>query len=99
MPNLLTTDQKVGGSSPSKRTETQEDLHNFLGFFISTSASFGLSLLPRTLWVSAETSKPADKAKEPYPKLSTWYQSKTTKARSYNGRVLLVLKTPKDKAD
>ena len=25
VPNLLTTDQKVGGSSPSKRTETQED--------------------------------------------------------------------------
>ena len=24
VPNLLTTDQKVGGSSPSKRTETQE---------------------------------------------------------------------------
>ena len=31
--------------------------------------------------------------KELNPKLSTWYQSKTTKARTYNGRVLLVLKT------
>ena len=40
-----------------------------------------------------------DYAKQLNPKLSTWYQSKTTKAKSYNGRVLLVLKTPKDKAD
>ena len=32
--------------------------------------------------------------KELNPKLSTWYQSKTTKARTYNGRVLLVLRTP-----
>ena len=35
-----------------------------------------------------------DYAKELNPNLSTWYQSKTTKVRSYNGRVLLVLKTP-----
>jgi hypothetical protein len=35
-----------------------------------------------------------DYAKQLNPKLSTWYQSKTTNARSYNGRVLLVLKTP-----
>ena len=33
-------------------------------------------------------------AKELNPSLSTWFQSKTTKARSYNGRVLLTLKTP-----
>jgi hypothetical protein len=35
-----------------------------------------------------------DYAKQLNPELSTWYQSKTTKASSYNGRVLLVLKTP-----
>ena len=35
-----------------------------------------------------------DYAKQLNPELSTWCQSKTTKARSYNGRVILVLKTP-----
>lgn len=33
-------------------------------------------------------------AKTLNPQLSTWYQSKETQARSYNGRVLLTLKTP-----
>jgi len=36
VPNLLTTDQKVGGSSPSKRTETQE------AFTTSWASSFPL---------------------------------------------------------
>ena len=51
------------------------------------------------LVVRKRAKEACDYAKELNPKLSTWYQSKTTKARSYNGRVLLVLKTPKDKAD
>ena len=38
-------------------------------------------------------------AKSLNPQLSTWYQSKETKAASYNGRVLLMLKTPKEFAD
>lgn len=33
-------------------------------------------------------------AKQLNPEISTWFQSKTTKASSYNGRVLLTLKTP-----
>ncbi|MGB4706673.1 MAG: hypothetical protein WBH43_05635 [Aquiluna sp.] len=36
-------------------------------------------------------------AKALNPELSIWFQSKETKARSYNGRVLITLKTPKDK--
>jgi len=51
------------------------------------------------LVVRKRAKEACDYAKQLNPKLSTWYQSKTTKARSYNGRVLLVLKTPKDKAD
>jgi hypothetical protein len=46
------------------------------------------------LVVRKRAKEACDYAKELNPKLSTWYQSKTTKARSYNGRVLLVLKTP-----
>jgi hypothetical protein len=28
----LTTDQKVGGSSPSKRAETHQEFHDLMGF-------------------------------------------------------------------
>ena len=50
------------------------------------------------LVVRKRAKEACDYAKELNPKLSTWYQSKTTKARSYNGRVLLTLKTPKNHA-
>ena len=40
-----------------------------------------------------------DYAKELNPALSTWYQSKVTEAPSYNGKVLLTLKIPKELAD
>jgi hypothetical protein len=46
------------------------------------------------LVVRKRAKEACDYAKQLNPKLSTWYQSKTTNARSYNGRVLLVLKTP-----
>jgi len=46
------------------------------------------------LVVRKRAKEACDYAKELNPTLSTWYQSKTTKVRSYNGRVLLVLKTP-----
>ena len=46
------------------------------------------------LVVRKRAKEACDYAKELNPKLSTWYQSKTTTARSYNGRVLMVLKTP-----
>jgi hypothetical protein len=46
------------------------------------------------LVVRKRAKEACDYAKELNPKLSTWYQSKTTKARSYNGRVLMILKTP-----
>jgi hypothetical protein len=46
------------------------------------------------LVVRKRAKEACDYAKELNPTLSTWHQSKTTKARSYNGRVLLVLKTP-----
>jgi len=46
------------------------------------------------LVVRKRAKEACDYAKELNPKLSTWYQSKTTNARSYIGRVLLVLKTP-----
>ena len=46
------------------------------------------------LVVRKRAKEACDYAKELNPSLSTWYQSKTTKARSYNGCVLLVLKTP-----
>ena len=45
------------------------------------------------LVVRKRAKEACDYAKELNPKLSTWYQSKTTNARSYIGRVLLVLKT------
>ena len=46
------------------------------------------------LVVRKRAKEACDYAKELNPKLSTWYRSKTTTAKSYNGRVLLVLKTP-----
>ena len=38
-------------------------------------------------------------AKQLNPALSTWFQNKPTKAASYNGKVLLTLKVPADKAN
>jgi hypothetical protein len=46
------------------------------------------------LVVRKRAKEACDYAKKLNPELSTWYQSKTTNAASYNGRVLLVLKTP-----
>ena len=40
-----------------------------------------------------------DYAKQLNPALSTWFQNKPTKAASYNGKVLLTLKVPADKAN
>ena len=40
-----------------------------------------------------------DYAKELNPALSTWFQNKPTKAASYNGKVLLTMKVPADKAN
>jgi M6 family metalloprotease-like protein len=40
-----------------------------------------------------------DYAKELNPALSTWFQNKPTKAATYNGKVLLTIKVPADKAN
>ena len=40
-----------------------------------------------------------DYAKQLNPALSTWFQNKPTKAASYNGKVLLTMKVPADKAN
>ena len=40
-----------------------------------------------------------DYAKKLNPALSTWFQNKPTKAASYNGKVLLTIKVPADKAN
>lgn len=67
--------------------------------FICTGIRLEGQPLRMNLVVRKRAKAACDYAKQLNPALSTWYQNKPTKAPSYNGRVLLTLKIPKDLAE
>lgn len=62
--------------------------------FICTGIRFESQPMSVNIMVRKRAKAACDYAKELNPALSTWFQNKPTKARSYAGKVLLTIKTP-----
>lgn len=62
--------------------------------FICTGIRLENQPMSANIMVRKRAKAACDYAKELNPALSTWVQSKTTKAKSYNGKVLLTIKIP-----
>ena len=63
--------------------------------FICTGIRYYNQSMSVNITVRKRAKAACDYAKELNPNLSTWYQNKPTKARSYAGKVLLTIKSPK----
>ena len=75
------------------------DANPYAEKFICTGIRLEGQPLRMNIVVRKRAKAACDYAKQLNPALSTWFQNKPTKAPSYNGRVLLTLKIPKDLAD
>lgn len=64
--------------------------------FICTGIRFYDQPMSANITVGKRAKAACNYAKQLNPNLSTWYQSKATKARLYAGKVLLTLKSPND---
>ena len=62
--------------------------------FICTGIRYFDQPMSVNIMVRKRAKAACEYAKQLNPKLSTWYQNKPTKARSYAGKVLLTVKTP-----
>ena len=75
------------------------DANPYAEKFICTGIRLEGQPLRMNIVVRKRAKAACEYAKQLNPALSTWFQNKPTKAPSYNGRVLLTLKIPKDLAD
>ena len=75
------------------------DANPYAEKFICTGIRLEGQPLSMNIVVRKRAKAACEYAKSLNPALSTWFQNKPTKAQSYNGRVLLTLKIPKDKAN
>jgi M6 family metalloprotease-like protein len=75
------------------------DANPYAEKFICTGIRLEGQPLSMNIVVRKRAKAACEYAKSLNPALSTWFQNKPTKAPSYNGRVLLTLKIPKDKAN
>ena len=75
------------------------DANPYAEKFICTGIRLESQPMSLNIVVRKRAKAACDYAKELNPALSTWFQNKPTKAASYNGKVLLTLKVPADKAD
>ena len=75
------------------------DANPYAEKFICTGIRLEGQPLRMNIVVRKRAKAACDYAKQLNPALSTWFQNKPTKAPSYNGRVLLTLKIPADKAN
>lgn len=64
--------------------------------FICTGIRYESQPMTENLRVRKRAKAACDYAKSLNPSLSTWYQNKPTQARSYAGKVLLTVKTPRN---
>jgi hypothetical protein len=67
--------------------------------FICTGIRYYEQPMSVNITVRKRAKAACDYAKELNPQLSTWYQTKPTKARSYAGKVLLTIRTDAELAD
>ena len=65
--------------------------------FICTGIRFESAPMSQNITVRKRAKAACEYAKQLNPNLSTWFQNKPTKARSYAGKVLLTLKVPEAK--
>ncbi|MCF8529545.1 MAG: hypothetical protein K9G13_06590 [Aquiluna sp.] len=75
------------------------DANPYAERFICTGIRLEGQPLSMNVVVRKRAKAACDYAKQLNPALSTWFQNKPTKAPSYNGRVLLTVKLPADKAN
>src|SRR5210317_398206 len=66
--------------------------------FICTGIRYYSQPMSVNIMVRKRAKAACEYAKELNPNLSTWFQNKPTKARSYAGKVLLTIKSPADAA-
>ena len=66
--------------------------------FICTGIRFESAPMSQNITVRKRAKAACEYAKQLNPNLSTWFQNKPTKARSYAGKVLLTIKSP-DRSD
>jgi hypothetical protein len=66
--------------------------------FICTGIRYYSQPMSVNIMVRKRAKAACEYAKELNPNLSTWFQNKPTKARSYAGKVLLTVKSPADAA-
>ena len=67
--------------------------------FICTGIRFESAPMSQNITVRKRAKAACEYAKQLNPNLSTWFQNKPTKARSYAGKVLLTVKNPVPKSD
>ena len=85
----------------TQRAEVKQavDANPYAEKFICTGIRLEGQPMSLNIVVRKRAKAACDYAKELNPALSTWFQNKPTKAASYNGKVLLTLKVPADKAN
>jgi hypothetical protein len=74
------------------------EVNTFAEKFICTGIRYFEQSMSVNIMVRKRAKAACAYAKELNPELSTWYQSKPTQARSYAGKVLLTVKSPKGQA-
>ena len=84
-----------------QRAEVKQavDANPYAEKFICTGIRLEGQPMSLNIVVRKRAKAACDYAKQLNPALSTWFQNKPTKAASYNGKVLLTLKVPADKAN
>ena len=85
----------------TQRAEVKQavDANPYAEKFICTGIRLEGQPMSLNIVVRKRAKAACDYAKQLNPALSTWFQNKPTKAASYNGKVLLTMKVPADKAN
>lgn len=89
-PHYINKVERKGRTQVRAAVEANPDAEKF----ICTGIRYYQQPMSQNILVRKRAKAACEYAKQLNPNLSTWYQNKPTKARSYNGKVLLTIKTP-----
>jgi len=86
------------GLTSIQKTQVKEavDANKNAEKFICTGIRYYSQPMSVNIMVRKRAKAACEYAKELNPSLSTWYQNKSTQARSYAGKVLLTIKSPSE---
>ncbi|SCX05577.1 hypothetical protein [Candidatus Aquiluna sp. UB-MaderosW2red] len=89
------------GLTPLQRSQVEQavEANAYAEKFICTGVRYYEQAMSVNITVRKRAKAACDYAKELNPELSTWYQTKSTAARSYSGRVLLTIRTDDELAN